>query len=77
MDTPLEDYFTPETACLRADIDDIICRTDDFLVVLDYDNRVTQGLQLTKDVNQQFSIPRMQSDTWFVEDIERADQTTA
>lgn len=56
------------------DIDDMICGIHGVLVVLDYQQRVAQIGQMAQSLQKLLVILLMQTDAWFVQDIEHAHQ---
>ena len=67
----LVDDFTSQSSGIRTDVDDVVGCTDDFLVVLYHHHGITQLLQLAEHLDEAVGIPAMQTDTRFVEDVER------
>ena len=70
----LIDDFASQASGIRADVDDVVGCTDDFLVVLYHHHGITQLLQLAEHLDEAVGIPAMQTDTRFVEDVERTHQ---
>ena len=68
--------LTPQTPRFRTDIDDIIRRTDNLLIMLHHDHGIPQGLQLSQYLDQQIRIPGMQTDTRLIQNIQRTHQAT-
>ena len=71
---PFEHDLSSQTTCIRPDVDQVVCSAHKFFIVLDDDDSVTQRLELFQHVDEPFSIATVQSDAWFVEDIEGTDQ---
>ncbi len=72
----LIDNLSPQTSRFRTNIDDIIRRTDNLLIMLHHDHGIPQGLQLSQYLDQQIRIPRMQTDTRLIQNIQRTHQAT-
>ena len=66
----LIDDFASQASGIRADVDDVVGRTDDFLVVLYYHHRIAQLLELAKHLDEAVGVPAMKADAWLVEDIQ-------
>ena len=65
----LIDDFASQASGIRADVDDVVGRTDDFLVVLYHHHRIAQLLELAKHLDEAVGVPAMKADARFVEDI--------
>ena len=65
----LIDDFTSQASGIRADVDDVVGGTDDFLVVLYHHHRIAQLLQLAEYLNQSVGIAAMEADTWLIQDV--------
>ena len=73
----LIDYLSTQSAGMRADVDDVVGRTDDFFVMFHDYHRIAQLLQLAQHFDEAARIPTMQADTWFIQYIERTHQATS
>ena len=55
----------------------MIGSTHDLLIVLHDHDSITQGLQFFEDMDESFGVSGVETDTRFIEDIERAHQTAS
>ena len=73
----LIDDFSSQTSGVGTDVNNIICCTNDFLVMFYNYYRVTELLQLAQHINQAVGVTAVQTDTGFVEDIEATYKTAS
>ena len=69
-----EHNLAPQTASIRPDINQVVRSAHKLFIVFDDDDRISQRLELFQYMDQPFCVATVQSDTRFVEDIERTDQ---
>ena len=72
-----EDDFAAMDAGLRPHVDEHVRGADDFLVMLDDDDRIADVPQALEHADQPVGIPRMQADGGLVEDVHGADERAA
>ena len=64
------DNLSSKPSCIRADIDEVVGGTDDFLIVLHHYHGIAQRLQLLEHMDKTVSITGMESDARLIKDIE-------
>src|SRR5262249_7619426 len=74
---PGHDDLAAVLPCARTNVDDVVGDTDRLLVVLYDDDRVPEVAQPQQRVDQAPVVSLMETDRWFIEDVEHADQTAA
>ena len=67
-------HFAPFTACLGANVNDIVGSQHHILVVFHNDDRVAKVSQFFKRGYQPFVITLVQTNTWLVEDVKHVNQ---
>ena len=73
----IKDDFATQTASVGANVDEMVGGAHDLLIVFHDDNGIAQRLEFLQHVDQALGVARMQADTGFVEDVERAYKTAA
>ena len=73
----LPDDLPAQSASVRSDVDNPVGGAHDFLVVLHHDNRIAQVAQLLQNTDELLGVATVQSDAWFVQDIQTAHQAAA
>ena len=61
--------FAAFTSGFRTNVDEIVGRADNILVVLHHNHRVADFLKHLQHPDEAFSVARMQPDAWFVENV--------
>ncbi len=64
------DNISTVSACQWTNVNDVIRRLDDFLIMLNDNNRITQGLQFSQYLDETLRVSRMKPDTRLVKDIQ-------
>ncbi len=65
----LKDDISAMNTCSWSDIDDLMSRTHDILVMFDNDDSISKLHQFLEIFDQKSTISRMKSDRWLIEDI--------
>ena len=73
----LEHHLAPQPSGLGTHVDHIVGCQHHVLVMLYHNDRVAQVTQLLQGMNQTQVITLVQSDTWFIENVENVDQLRA
>ena len=71
------DDLTAIAPGIRPDVDDVVGSTHHLLIMLDDDNRVPQVSQAMDDTDEALGITLVQTDTRFIQDVERAYEATS
>ena len=71
------DDLTAIAPCIGTDVDDVVGSTHHLLIMLDDDNSVAQVSQTVNDTDEALGITLVQTDTRFVQDVERAYEATS
>ena len=71
------DHLAAQSSCARSDVDDIVCSTDNLLVMFDDNDRVAEVAQAFQHADELLGIAGMESYRWFIEDIHRAHEGAA
>src|SRR5215203_4660416 len=77
LDAAFRYDLTAESSRPRAEIDHMIGGLDGFLVMLNYDDSVTQISETPQGCKQPLVIPLVQSDTRLVQNVEHSYQSRA
>ena len=73
----MRDNLATMTASTRPKVHNLIAARDDFAIMLDQNQRVTEVTQLVKCLEQAMVVARMQTDCRLIQYIQYAAQTTA
>ena len=76
-DSPLPHDLSTQSPGIRTDVDDVVGCTDDFLVVLYDHDRIANIAQLFQYPDEPLGVATMESDAWFVQDIQATYEATA
>ena len=71
------DDLTAIAPGIGPDVDDVVSSTHHLLIMLDDDNSVAQVSQTVNDTDEALGITLVQTDTRFVQDVERAYEATS
>ena len=71
------DDLTAIAPCIGTDVDDVVGSTHHLLIMLDDDNCIAQVSQTVNDTDEALGITLVQTDTRFVQDVERAYEATS
>ena len=77
IDIPFIYDSSPFNSSLGPDVDEKVCRTHYFLIVLNYHHGITYVPQFLQNFYQPVRVTRMETDTGFVQDVEGAYEGTS
>ncbi len=56
-------------SCSRANVNNFICLPDNFLLVFNYDDGISQIPEMHQGFHKPCTVSRMQTNAWFIENI--------
>src|SRR5205823_11086098 len=62
-------------ACARTEINNVVGSPNRLFIVLDHDDRIDKITQLSQCSEQTYVVALMQTNAWFIENVENACQT--
>ncbi len=71
----LGDQLAAVFACSGTEVENAVRRTHDVGIVLDDEDRISEVAQILQNLDQAVGVARMQTDRWFVENIERTHES--